>query len=461
MSDPSLLSLTEAATAVAEGRVSPVELLEASLRNVDEWEPTVKALVGGPLQGVEGVARRRAEEAGRGEIRGPLHGVPVMLKDLMDMAGELTTASSRILANNRADVDAPVTARLREAGAVIVAKTNVHEFAYGAKNPPTANPWDPRRIPGGSSGGSAAAVASHMCHGALGSDTAASIRQPAALCGLVGIKPTYGRVPLRGIIPCAWSLDAAGPITRTVADARLMLEVIEGPDAGDPTTVPLPPSPSAGPLSESRVGVVTELMSPNQPEVTAVLEQTLNRLEETGADLVEVSIGDPQEMIAALFIVLTVESASYHRRWLEKRPHDYGSDVREYLELGMQFRGVDFVDAQRLRRVVKNRINQALERCDILYAPAQHIVAPLMDDHKLALEDGSRETVAILLCRSLLPFNLSGHPGVSVPVAHAGGLPVGVQLIGAPFADHALLDYAQQLHDLLEWSWEPPPPPIR
>ncbi len=459
MSDLARLSLTEAAEAVATGTVSPVELLAASLRNVEKWEPTVKALVGGPLQGVEKVARRLAEEAASGELRGPLHGVPVMLKDLMDMAGELTTASSRILSDNRAGADAPVTARLREAGAVIVAKTNVHEFAYGAKNPPTANPWDPRRIPGGSSGGSAAAVASHMCHGALGSDTAASIRQPAALCGLVGIKPTYGRVPLRGVIPCAWSLDAVGPITRSVADARLMLEVIEGPEARDPTTVPLPPSPPARPLSESRIGVVTELMAPNQPEVTAVLDQTLGRLEETGAELCEVSIGDPGEMVAALFIILTVESASYHRRWLEERPQDYGSDVREYLELGMQFRGVDFVDAQRLRRVVKDRINRALEHCDILYAPAQHILAPLTDDHELTLEDGSRETVAILLCRSLLPFNLSGHCGVSVPVTHALGLPVGVQLIGAPFADHALLDYAQQLHDLLEWRWEPPPLP--
>ena len=456
MSDLSLLSLVKAAAAVAEGSVSPVELLEASLRQVAKWEPTVKALVGSPIEGVERVARRRAEEAARGELRGPLHGVPVMLKDLMDMAGELTTASSRILSDNRASADAPVTARLRKAGAVIVAKTNVHEFAYGAKNPPTANPWDPRRIPGGSSGGSAAAVASHMCHGALGSDTAASIRQPAALCGLVGIKPTYGRVPLRGIIPCAWSLDAAGPITRSVADARLMLEVIEGPDIQDPTTVSLPSSPPARPLSDSRIGVVTELMSPNQPEVTAVLNRTLSRLEETGAELRQVSIGDPEEMVAALFIILTVESASYHRRWLEERPQDYGSDVREYLELGMQFRGVDFVDAQRLRRAVKNRINQALEECDLLFAPAQHILAPLMDDHELTLEDGSRETVAILLCRSLLPFNLSGHCGVSVPVTHARGLPVGVQLIGAPFADHALLDYAQQLHDLLEWSWEPP-----
>lgn len=459
MSDLARLSLTEAAEAVATGAASPVELLEASLRNVARWEPTVKALVGGPLEGVEEVALRRAGEAARGELRGPLHGVPVMLKDLMDMAGELTTASSRILSDNRAGVDAPVTARLKETGAVIVAKTNVHEFAYGAKNPPTANPWDPRRIPGGSSGGSAAAVASHMCHGALGSDTAASIRQPAALCGLVGIKPTYGRVPLRGIIPCAWSLDAAGPITRSVADARLMLEVIEGVDAGDPTTVPLPPSHPARPLSDSRIGVVSELMSPNQPEVTTVLDQTLSRLEETGAELCEVSIGDPGEMVAALFIILTVESASYHRRWLEQRPRDYGSDVREYLELGMQFRAVDFVDAQRLRRVVKDRINRALEDCDVLYAPAQHILAPLMDDHELTLEDGSRETVAILLCRSLLPFNLSGHCGVSVPVAHAGGLPVGVQLIGAPFADHALLDYAQQLHDLLEWRWQPPPLP--
>ena len=342
---------------------------------------------------------------------------------------------------------------------MIVGKTNVHEFAYGARNPPTANPWDPLRIPGGSSGGSAAAVASHMCHGALGSDTAASIRQPAALCGLVGMKPTYGRVPLRGIIPCAWSLDAAGPITRSVADSRLMLEVIEGPDLADPTTIAIPPSQPARGLPESRVGIVKELMSPNQPEVTAVLNQTLERLEGAGAELCEVSIGDPQEMVAALFIILTVESASYHRRWFEERPQDYGSDVLEYLELGMQFRGVDFVDAQRFRRVVKNRINRVLDSCDILYAPAQHIVAPLMDDHELALEDGSRETVAILLCRSLLPFNLSGHCGVAVPVTHVGGLPVGVQLIGAPHADHALLDYAQQLHDLLEWNWNPPPLP--
>ncbi len=461
MTELSTMSLTDAAATVRAGDVSPVELFDSATTQIEQWEPQVRALIGGPLAGARFVAQERADQAARGQFLGPLHGVPIAIKDLIDIAGVPTTAASKILQGNIAGADAPVVKRLRQAGAVLIAKTNTHEFAYGALTPPTRNPWDLQRMPGGSSGGSAAAVATGMAYGALGTDTAASIREPAALCGLVGHKPTYGRVPLKGVIPLAWSLDTAGPICRSASDAALMLSVIEGPHPDDPTTMPLP-AIGAAPRGWKgvRVGVVGDLMTPNVAGVGEQHGRTLRTLEDAGAQLEEVSIGDPDELIAMVFVILTVEAAAYHRRWIETRLDDYSPDVRAYLEMGMEFSGVDYVEAQRARRHATETVSQLFERCDVLLSPAQHTPAPLLTDAEVTFSDGTAASRDLTLIRPLAPFNLTGHCAVSVPVGAVGGLPIAMQLVGPAFADYRILALAQLLHDELGWLWKPPPFPI-
>ncbi len=468
------LGVVDAAAAVRSGEVTPRELLDAACERITDWEPHVHALVSEVLAEAHSVVAQRSEQAARGEFVGPLHGVPIILKDLIDMQGVPTTASSKILENNIAAADAPLVTRLREAGAVLMAKANTHEFAYGALTPPTRNPWDTSRMPGGSSGGSAAAVATGMCAGALGSDTAGSIREPAALCGLVGHKPTFGLVDLDGVVPLAWSLDTVGPLCRSVADARLLLSVIAGADidggdidrgdidggdidgGAEPGSASRRRSPEA--FSGARVAVASELMTPNQPEVDTELHRVLGAMEQAGAQIDEVSIGDPEELIAAEFVILTVEASAYHREWIETRIDDYQPDVRAYLLMGLEFSGVDYVDAQRYRRVARSRVDAAFADHDFVFAPSHHVLAPSPHADTVTFGD-SDDAVAprdLTLIRPLSPFNLTGHCGVSVPTGHASGLPLGVQLVGPAFGDGPLLDWAQALQNLLGWSWTPP-----
>ena len=459
--DAADFGLVEAAAAVRAGSVTPLELLDASLARIAQWEPSVKALIGGPLESAEHTARLRTEQLVDGGPVGPLHGVPIIVKDLIDMEGVATTAASRILQGNIAAHDAPVIERLRQAGAVLVAKANTHEFAYGAGTPPTRNPWDLSRMPGGSSGGSAAAVATGMACGALGTDTAASIREPAALCGLVGYKPTYGRVPLRGVVPLAWSLDTVGPLCRSVGDARLLFDVIDGPDHRDPTTPPTAGRPvDADVIHQSfegvRIAVAHELMAPNAAGIGDALSATLGRLADAGAVIDEVSIGDPAELTAIVFVILAVEAAAYHRPWIEERIDDYQPDVRAYLEMGLQLSGVDYVDAQRARRSATERFNALFAAHDLVFAPSQHTVAPHVDAEEVMFTDGSSSPRDLTLIRPLAPFNLTGNCAVAVPTAMFDGLPVGVQLIGPPMGDHDLLAYAEALHELIGWRWQYP-----
>ena len=276
--------------------------------------------------------------------------MPVVVKDLIDVAGAPTEAGSRQLAGNVATEDATVIGRLRAAGAIILAKANTHEFAYGALTPPTRNPWDTRRMPGGSSGGSGAAVAATEAFGALGTDSAGSVREPSALCGLAGLKPTYGNVSCRGVIPLAWSLDTVGPMTRTVDDSRALIRVMAGPDPADSATASSTVRPASGtPLR--KVALLDELMTPMEPEVRGVLGSVLDCLSDAGAEIEEVEVADPDEVIATIFVILASEASAYHRRRLGEHPDRFGDDVRSYLELGMQLRAVDYVDAQRLRAV--------------------------------------------------------------------------------------------------------------
>lgn len=463
MSDLAGLSLTEAARRLRNREATAAELVNACLARVEQWEPHIQALV--TVLGEQAIGR--AEQADRelagGRRRGPLHGVPVVVKDLIDVSGVPTEAGSEILAGSIAAADAVVIARLRDAGAIILAKANTHEFAYGALTPPTRNPWDLDRMPGGSSGGSAAAVSAGEAFGALGTDTAGSVREPAALCGTVGLKPTYGRVSCRGVVPLAWSLDTVGPITRTVEDCTLLFSVLSGTGAGEagpPKEASYDPGFSGAGLAPLRVAVASELMEPLESAVADTLDDLLEALIAAGAAVELVSIGDPDELTATLFVILLAESASYHRPWLESCPERYGADVLAYLEMAADLTAVDYVDAQRLRVVQRSRIDAALARADVLLAPSQQVVAPRVDTDAVVFPTGESAPRDLTLIRPLVPFSLTGHPALTVPLRLGEqGLPIGVQLVGAPFGDEHLFDCGSAMQQILDWDSAAPPSP--
>ena len=453
------LSLTQAATEVRAGRLSARELVETCLRRIEMWEPHIAALPFVLAERSLAEAAACDAEAASGKLRGPLHGVPIVVKDLIDVAGAPTEAGSRQLAGNLAAEDATVIRRLRAAGAIILAKSNTHEFAYGALTPPTRNPWNTERMPGGSSGGSGAAVASGEAFAALGTDSAGSVREPSALCGLTGLKPTYGNVSCRGVIPLAWSLDTVGPMTRTIDDSRVLIDAMVSRDPADPATRPARlRSPSQPRLR--RVALLGELMTPMQPDVGAVLGSVLDRLSDRGAEIEEVEVVDPDEVIATIFVILAAEASAYHRRWLREHPERYGDDVLAYLELGMGLAAADYVDAQRLRAVYRDRLDAVLGAADLVLAPAQHVTAPFPGKEELVFADGTVLPRDLTLIRPLSLCSLTGHPAASIPVGWSpDGLPIGIQVIGPPHAEHDVLDLGAVIQQLAGWRPRTPPLP--
>jgi aspartyl-tRNA(Asn)/glutamyl-tRNA(Gln) amidotransferase subunit A len=463
VSDLAGLSLTEAGRRLRDREATAAELVNACLARVEQWEPHVHALV--TVLGEQAIGR--AEQADReiagGRRRGPLHGVPVVVKDLIDISGAPTEAGSQILAGSIAAADAMVIARLKDEGAIILAKTNTHEFAYGALTPPTRNPWDLDRMPGGSSGGSAAAVAAGEAFAALGTDTAGSVREPAALCGTVGLKPTYGRVSCEGVVPLAWSLDTVGPMARTVEDCAQLFRVLSRTGArgtGLSKEASCDWDPPGSGLAPLRVAVASELMQPLESAVADTLDDLLGALVAAGAAVESVSIGDPDELTATLFVILLAESASYHRPWLESCPERYGADVLAYLEMAADLTAVDYVDAQRLRVVQRSRIDAVLARADLLLAPSQQVVAPRVDTDAVVFPTGETAPRDLTLIRPLAPFSLTGHPALTVPLRLSEqGLPIGVQLVGAPFGDERLFGCGSAMQQILSWDSAVPPSP--
>ena len=456
----SRLSLTEAAARVRSGRSSSRELVEACLLQIERWEPHIAALPFVMAEEARAEAAACDAEAAEGSLRGSLHGVPIVVKDLIDVAGAPTEAGSRVLAGNVATHDATVSGRLRKAGAIVLAKSNTHEFAYGALTPPTRNPWDIVRMPGGSSGGTGAAVAAGQAFGGLGTDSAGSVREPSALCGLTGLKPTYGSVSCRGVIPLAWSLDTVGPMTRTVDDSRAMITVMVGPDPADPATL----AASLRPPARRRVRKVTllrEYMTPMQPEVAAMVGSVLDRLSDSEIEIVEAEVADPAEVVATIFVILAAEASAYHRRWLDRHTERYGDDVLAYLEMGMRLQAVDYVDAQRIRAGYRDRLEGMLRDSDLVVAPSQHVTAPLPDVEDLVFDDGTVLPRDLTLIRPLSLCSLTGHPAASVPVGWSpGGLPTGLQVIGRPYGDLEVLDGCETVQELAGWEPRHPEPPV-
>ena len=466
MTELTRLSIEHLAPRLASGEVSPVEVTQAYLDRVEARDPDLNAYC--LVMAESALAEARAAEAAirAGHYRGPLHGVPIALKDLYDVAGVPTTAGSRLFLDNIPSEDAPSVARLRAAGAVILGKLNMHEVAYGVTGDsshfgPTHNPWDLGRVPGGSSGGSGAAVAAGLCAAATGSDTGGSIRIPAALCGIVGLKPTYGRVPTRGLIPLSYSLDHPGPMTRSVYDAGVMLQAMSGYDPLDPTT-PQQPVPIFTADLDRGVRALKVAVDPAwsltgaHPDVLAGVEATLETLRHAGADIVEVSLPRLADANQAALDILNAEATGYHEERLRARLADFRPDVGSRLQLGFQVRGIDYGHAVRLRSFLVRDFQQLFDAVDLFVAPATGIPAPPMGVSKVEVNGvtvSAREAIA----RFTRPFNLAGLPVLALPsgMSEEEGLPVGVQLVAAWWNEALLLRVGRVLEGTLPW---PAPP---
>lgn len=441
------LTLAQASAAVMAKELSPVELVNAALERVAAREPEVNAFVSVWEESARQQALKAERDIAQGIHHGPLHGIPVALKDLFDVAGKPTSASSRVRAGHRATQNSAVADALLRGGAILMGKTHTHEFAFGLTTPQTRNPLDPQRTPGGSSGGSAAAVAYGGAWAAMGTDTGGSIRVPAALCGLVGFKPSYGLVSRHGVVPLAWSLDHAGPIARTVEDTSLMLQAIAGFDARDPASRATPASLLSRPLHANadvdglRVGIPKNYYFDRVAEsVASAVRQAAVHLRQRGATLVEVDIPLADYLIPTQWGLMVAESASVHARDIRRDATLYGEDVRTLLEAGQLLPATDYLKALRARQFITAQWNALFAQIDIVLAPTVPQTAALVTEENFVWPDGSHESVAEAYVRFCAPANVTGLPALTVPYGKdPQGMPVGVQILGKGLDDATVL----------------------
>jgi aspartyl-tRNA(Asn)/glutamyl-tRNA(Gln) amidotransferase subunit A len=461
-------SMTELAGLIATKAVSPVAVVRAHLDRITALDGGLRAYI--TVCGEAALEAARAAESGlmSGQPLGPLHGVPYALKDLYDTAGVRTTGGSRIFADRVPAADATVAQRLARAGAILLGKLNMVEFAYGPEglNPhygDARNPWDRgrHRMTGGSSSGSGAAVAAGLAPGALGSDTGGSIRIPASLCGITGLKPTYGRVSRAGVLPLAWSMDHVGPMTRTVADSALMLGAMAGYDPADASSSVLPVPDYLGALTGEvkglRVGLLRGFfLDGATPVVRAAVEAAAATLAGAGAVVDEVNLEQVRVVAAASTAIVGSEALAYHAERLRTRAADYDPDVARRLRQGVFIGGAHYVRAQQVRALVRDEVDAALARRDVLLAPSTPIAAPGVDERRAELGDGPADVRSALI-RFTRPFNLSGHPACSVPCGFTdGGLPIGMQLVGRPFDEVTVLRAADAFQRLTDFHLRRP-----
>ncbi len=461
------LTLTELAPRIQAKQVSPVEVVEAALTRIERLDPQLNCYITVTAESARAQARAAEEEIVARRYRGPLHGIPVSLKDMFATAGTRTTCGSKVLADWVPDFDATVVARLRAAGAVIVGKTNMHEFAYGVTsvNPhygPVHNPWDPQRVPGGSSGGSGAAVAASLCTASLGSDTGGSIRILAAVCGVVGIKPTYGRVSRHGAIPLAWSIDHVGPLAKSVEDAAILLGVLAGPDSKDPTSSerPVPDYRAAltGDIRGLSLGIPEEYFFQNvDPEILAAVKSAVAVMESSGAEIKPVSLPHLETCAAMEAHITLAEATSYHEPHMRSRMDDYGDGVRIDLEAGRYLLATDYVKSQRARGLLQEVFAAAFAQVDVIVSPTLPAFPPLIGE--VYVQSGElREHVIDAFLRFNIPYNLTGLPAISVPCGFSrAGLPIGLQIAGPAFEEGRVLRTAHAYESSTRWHQQHPP----
>lgn len=449
MTSPSL-TLTEQRNLIKSGELRASDLAAACYRQIERLNPTLKAFI-----------TVIPPEATGLKSRGQLCGIPIAVKDLYDAKGIRTTGGSKFFENFVPDKDAFVIQKIKKAGAQIIGKTNTHEIALGVTNNnlrfgACRNPWDTSRIPGGSSGGSAVAVAAGMASAALGTDTGGSIRIPASLCGVTGLKPTYGRVSLRGILPLSWNLDHAGPITQTVEDAALMLQIMGGYDPEDPASFKTLPGDFSSHMRDTIRGrkaalaIGSYVQEATDPEVIAALRSAVEILAAEGADIEELNADFLREAAFANAVMTQADAAAFHRERLHEHPDWFGADVRQRLETGAGFTSSEYALARRAQAEVKRRCELLFEDYDVLILPTTPIAAPILEGEN-AIER------ARLLTRFTAPFNLAGLPALSLPCGFTSeGLPIGLQVVSRAWNESGALRIGYAYQQATDWHKKKP-----
>ena len=457
--DPATLTLTSASALLRTKAMSSVELTRACLARIERLNGPLNAFITVAGDQAMAAAREMDVAARRGEWRGPLHGIPIAIKDNIDTAGLRTTAASELFKDRVPADDADIVVRLKRAGAIVIGKTNLHEFAYGGSSSvsffgPVRNPWAPDRVPGGSSGGSAAAVAAGLCFGAFGTDTAGSIRLPASYCGLVGLKPTYGRVSNRGVIPLSWTLDHTGPLCKTVDDAAVLLAVTAGFDPLDPASVDRPVPDYTRAL---RTGATTLRMGLPRagffddlhPDVARAVDEAISVLRSLGVAATDVTLPAAGHLLVP---IMGPEAHAYHARFLAESPHKYQPQTSERLvQLGSAASREQYIDARRQCELRRRDITQVFSTVDVLVTPTVAGLPSTIDpiEQSAGLDPGRTRNTA--------PFDVLGLPAISIPCGFtSSGLPIGLQIVSGPFAEATVLRMARAYEQATDWHTRRP-----
>ena len=462
MSEAHWLTAAEIGAAYKAGKLSPVELVKALLARIETHDKRLNAFIEVGAERALDEARQAEREIRAGRMRGPLHGVPVGLKDIIDIAGLRTSCHSKIMAKHVAKADAAVVSRLRAAGAILLGKLSLHEFAFGGPAfdlpfPPARNPWNPDHMPGGSSSGSGASVAAGMVPLALGTDTGGSIRNPAGACGIVGLKPTYGLVSRRGVFPLAYTLDHIGPLTRTVRDSGLILNAIAGHDPADPGSAPARESDFTRDLDRGvkglRIGFVRHFHERDMEadrEIAAGLEDTARTLAAEGALVRDVTLPPLSELTGVHRVTLLAEAWAVHAKWLREQPENYAATTRKKLMAGAFLTAGDYIQAQRRRGEMMAAVEDAFRDVDVLLTANAMDPACRIDDEAALARTYPRQARG--------PFNLTGHPAVVLMSGLSkAGLPLSIQLVSRYHDEVTLLRAANAYERACEHARRRPP----
>ncbi len=445
--------------------LSPVELTKNYLARIERLNPHLNAFITVTAGSALAEAQEAEREIRRGQWRGPLHGIPIALKDLIDTKGVPTTAASAVYKNRVPDEDAEVVSRLRKAGAVLLGKLNLHEFAYGGTCVPSAagavrNPWNLQRISGGSSGGSGAAVAADLCLGALGTDTAASVRHPAAYCGVTGLKPTYGRVSTRGVVPLSWSLDHVGPLARTALDAALILEAIAGHDPKETSSAREATEAYSGLMLAPTAGLrLGRVQSPYFEDLDADIEAAVNTALDTLTNLTAGVHGVTLPYNNLLMTIASAEAYAFHRTYLLSTPDLYQPMTRNRLEHAAMISAADYILARREMEQLRLQADSVFNHVDLLVTPTTAISPiDISDGH---LDPPLPASGTPLEFRNTHMFDVLGLPAISVPCGFTRkGMPIGLQIAGPRFAESRVLSLAHAYQQVTDWHRRKPPEPI-